>query len=282
MNTNSLPSSRPAAGGFTLIELLVVIAIIGILASMLLPALGRAKQSANRAMCLNNLKQWGVGINVYAGDYDTRFPAGTDGAGLGQHVSWVGPSVLYYYKYYLLPVTTSASSTKNNPLYCPTGEYHRAVDRLQVQPNAGATYGDPNSPHQELSGYFYLVGRSVPEGGHTYFGSVSNWLARTRLDGPYRDAPIVSDMLQIQGTPGPQPTGMPFTPTAVRVTITGVGAMAGKSENVATTSHRANQDIMEGGHFLFEDGHVNWYKQDKITLGSQIGPWLAFYNIPVP
>ena len=108
----------------------------------------------NRTMCLNNLKQWGVGINVYAGDYDTRFPAGTDGAGLGQHVSWVGPSVLSFYKYYLLPVTTSASSTKNNPLYCPTGEYHRAVDRLQVQPNVGAAYGDPNVPHQELSGYF--------------------------------------------------------------------------------------------------------------------------------
>lgn len=62
---------------------------------------------------------------------------------------------------------------------------------------------------------------------------------------------------------------MPFTPTAVRVTINGTGAMAGQSASVATTSHRANQDIMEGGHFLFEDGHVNWYKQDKITLGSQ-------------
>jgi prepilin-type N-terminal cleavage/methylation domain-containing protein len=281
MHAPSFPSRR-ATGGFTLIELLVVIAIIGILASLLLPALAKTKQSANRAMCMNNLKQWGVGLNVYGGDFDTKFPPGTDGAGQGQHVSWIGPSVLYYYKYYLLPATSSASSTKNSPLYCPTGEYHRAVDRLQVQPNVGAAYGDPSVPHQELSGYFYLVGRTVPEGGHTYFNNVNTWLGRTRFDSGFPNAPVASDMLQIQGTPGPQPTGMPYTPTAVRVTINGTGSMSGQSANVATTNHRANQDIMEGGNFLFEDGHVKWYKQDQITLGSQIGAWLCFYNLPNP
>jgi prepilin-type N-terminal cleavage/methylation domain-containing protein/prepilin-type processing-associated H-X9-DG protein len=68
-------NTRNKQSGFTLIELLVVIAIIAILASILFPVFGRARENARRSSCMSNLKQIGLGMLQYTQDFDERFPA---------------------------------------------------------------------------------------------------------------------------------------------------------------------------------------------------------------
>jgi prepilin-type N-terminal cleavage/methylation domain-containing protein/prepilin-type processing-associated H-X9-DG protein len=85
---------RSGKNGFTLIELLVVIAIIAILASMLLPALARAKESGKRIACVNDLRQLGLATQMYVDDHEGKFPPRTISSAPG---SWP-TSLNEYYK----------------------------------------------------------------------------------------------------------------------------------------------------------------------------------------
>src|SRR5689334_6982714 len=82
--------------GFTLIELLVVIAIIAILAAILFPVFGRARENARKASCMSNLKQIGLGFMQYAQDYDGWTPGTSIQLATSSNVvSW--PSVIMPY-----------------------------------------------------------------------------------------------------------------------------------------------------------------------------------------
>lgn len=111
---------RQAQAGFTLIELLVVIAIIAILASMLLPALSKAKEKAKAARCLSNERQIALGYLLYATDHSEALPvAGIAYPGGVSPVAW-----FLEISSYIARGTTNAAllSATNTVVACPSAK----------------------------------------------------------------------------------------------------------------------------------------------------------------
>lgn len=162
-----------------------------------------------------------------------------------------------FYPSYLYPnragISVSSQRTRNDVIYCPTDVWHRLYEGSVITAN--------------LIGYNYLPGRDADgPGAHGQIEydsrGLARWFTRKKMGSDFRKAPMMMDKLQQDTTPS-------WTSTA-------------SGQTVAQSSHVGRGNIPTGGNFLYEDGHVEWFKGRSISIGAAkgaLGPYVCFFRI---
>ena len=137
--------------GFTLIELLVVVAIIGILASILMPSLSKAREKGRQAVCMNNNKQISMAVIMYS--QDSVIPDHWDGT-----KSWVRHIAVYL-----------GGEQNNKVLHCPTVEWDNSTGFVFHYSMSSQAKGKPLSAIHSPEDYIFTAdGKSWPENETTH------------------------------------------------------------------------------------------------------------------
>jgi len=132
--------------GFTLIELLVVIAVVSILMGLLLPAVQKAREAANRIKCANNLKQIGLGLHLYH-DAESSFPAGSSNVfSRHWHWSWLAKILPYVEQENLYRQAETFADNTSIPVTWPFPTPNGTQGYASWSPWGGYPFGLPSLP----------------------------------------------------------------------------------------------------------------------------------------
>jgi prepilin-type N-terminal cleavage/methylation domain-containing protein len=234
------------SAAFTLIELLVVIAIIGILASLLLPALVSAKERARRVNCKSSERQFILAVNLFADDNEQRLPTGASNPPFG-------PADDH------LPIISDATS---NSII----QYLRSEQMVHC-PSFGSFF-DNRAVQLEALGYGYVIGYNY-HGGHTntpwpgVFRSTAQWVSPQRSTDP-SSLVLISDMNDWSSA-----DGRSFAPHGKNGPVMSGTDASNQTSNRAS---RSSSDIgAAGGTVGLLDGSVSWRKIQAMQVyrGSQ-------------